>query len=67
MGHCVYLPRGTQRRKGGPEGGGTGLCCLRPEKALGDPVLSNFYVDMPWDEMAKYLVGTPELSSARPR
>lgn len=30
------------------------------EKALADPALSHLYVDISWDEVAKYLVATPE-------
>jgi len=30
------------------------------EKALADPAFSNLYIDISWDEVAKYLVATPE-------
>jgi hypothetical protein len=30
------------------------------DRALSDPTLSNLYVDISWDEVAKYLVATPE-------
>jgi predicted TIM-barrel fold metal-dependent hydrolase len=30
------------------------------ERALANPELKNLYIDISWDEVAKYLVGTPE-------
>jgi len=34
------------------------------ERGLANPRLKNFYVDISWDEMAKYVVDTPETTAA---
>jgi hypothetical protein len=34
------------------------------ERGLANPALRGFYVDMSWDEMAKYVVATPEATQA---
>lgn len=34
------------------------------ERGLASPKLSNFFIDISWDEMAKYIVETPETTAA---
>jgi predicted TIM-barrel fold metal-dependent hydrolase len=34
------------------------------ERALADPALSHVYIDVSWDETAKYLVATPATTAA---
>ena len=34
------------------------------ERALTNPELPNLYIDISWDEVAKYLVATPETTQA---
>jgi hypothetical protein len=34
------------------------------ERALSDPALAHVFIDISWDEVAKYLVATPETTQA---